>query len=154
MSFDEELHTVVAQPVSSHRERSTCDDLARQLQYVLSNERITHLATTRNDAVVLLVQCSGVTLRRALIAHRRELPRIYVGVGRRARRLGQVVDSHHDARLGVQTLGWRRSPSGFMRYEDFDIATRLFADVGIERMTEWAREFLAPPAAAKSSTKA
>jgi sugar diacid utilization regulator len=144
VSFDEELHTVVAQPVSSHRERFTCDDLARRLQSVLSSERITHLATTRNDAVVLLVQCSGATLRRALIAHRRELPRVYVGVGRRARRLGQVVDSHHDARLGVQTLGRRRRPSGFMRYEDFDIATRLFADVGIERMTEWAREFLAP----------
>jgi len=29
-------------------------------------------------------------------------------------------------------------------YEDFDVATRLFAEVGLQGMTDWADEFLAP----------
>ena len=31
-----------------------------------------------------------------------------------------------------------------MAYEDFDFATRLFADVGLDRMVEWAEDFLRP----------
>jgi sugar diacid utilization regulator len=31
-----------------------------------------------------------------------------------------------------------------MTYEDFDFATRLFADVGLDRMVEWANDFLSP----------
>ncbi|MEU9329938.1 helix-turn-helix domain-containing protein [Streptomyces canus] len=31
-----------------------------------------------------------------------------------------------------------------MAYEDFDFATRLFADVGLERMVAWAEDFLKP----------
>jgi sugar diacid utilization regulator len=144
LSFDEELRTFVCRSPSGRQDRATRDDLARRLPPVLAADGITHLLTVRSDTVIVLAQCSDATLRRTLVARGRSLPRMYVGVGRRVRRLGNIADSHRDALLGVQSLARRRGTSGFVRYEDFDVATRLFADVGVDRVTEWAREFLAP----------
>ena len=67
-----------------------------------------------------------------------------MGIGRRVQHVSDVAASYHDAQLAIHTL--KRAPSGprVMTYEDFDFATRLFSDIGIDRMTSWARDFLAP----------
>jgi sugar diacid utilization regulator len=46
--------------------------------------------------------------------------------------------------LAVRTLRRVAPEQWVMAYEDFDFATRLFSDVGLDRMVAWAEEFLAP----------
>jgi sugar diacid utilization regulator len=68
----------------------------------------------------------------------------HVGIGRPAQAVGEIADSYHDAQLAVRSLRRTARGSSVMAYEDFDFATRLFSEVGTDRMIAWAREFLAP----------
>jgi sugar diacid utilization regulator len=72
------------------------------------------------------------------------LPALHVGIGRSLTAVDGVVDSYHDAQLAVRTLRQSAERRKVMSYEDFDFATRLFADVGLERMVAWAEDFLRP----------
>ncbi|MFF3380600.1 hypothetical protein ACFYXF_47600 [Streptomyces sp. NPDC002680] len=74
----------------------------------------------------------------------RELPALQTGIGRPVTAVDGIVDSYNDAHLAVRTLRRVAQDQRLMAYEDFDFATRLFADVGPERMMAWAEDFLNP----------
>jgi hypothetical protein len=147
LGFTEELRAVVARPVRSAmgvRGRASARDLAAGLTRALEAWDIRHLISSRDRFVVLLVQASPATLRRVTVASEESIPAAHIGVGRPVRAVGEVTDSYHDAQLAVQSLGRSGRGPSLMTYEDFDFATRLFSDVGMDRMIEWARDFLAP----------
>jgi DNA-binding PucR family transcriptional regulator len=98
----------------------------------------------RDKFAILLAQGSPASLRRAAVSAGGTTPNVLVGVGRRAGSVADVSTSFDDAQLAIQTLRRSGRRAGFMSYEDFDFATRLFSDVGSARMTRWAHEFLRP----------
>lgn len=147
LSFEDELRAVVVRPVrmpSSNLRRTHLDNLYDALSRALAGAGVANVISERSDCLTLLAQCSVNTLQRALVSSADILPDIHVGIGRPVGTVGEVVDSANDAHLAVRTL--RRSGTSFrvMSYEDFDFATRLFADVGLERMVGWAEDFLRP----------
>ena len=111
---------------------------------LLTRGSVSHLATSRDTSIVALVQASPDTLRRILASWSPTAPPVHVGIGRRVTSVGAVADSYHDALLAIQAQRHRPSDSWLVAYEDFNFATRLFAEVGLERMAGWADEFLAP----------
>ena len=147
LGFADELRAVVVRPVRSvpsGRGRAPARDLADGLLRALESWGVSHLMSPRDKFVVLLVQASPATLRRLIVASADSIPPVHVGVGRPVRAIGEVNDSYHDAQLGVQSLSRAGGGANLMTYEDFDFATRLFSDVGTDRMIEWGRDFLAP----------
>jgi PucR C-terminal helix-turn-helix domain/GGDEF-like domain len=147
LSFEDELRTIVFRPVRSSvagRPLPAIDDIGELLGKALESHSHAYLMTVKNKAVILTAQCSVQTFRRLVIAEGAGLPSAHIGVGRSVRALGDIADSYQDAQLAVRTL--RRSARGpkVMAYEDFDYATRLFADVGFDKMIAWAQEFLKP----------
>jgi len=147
LGFADELRSVVVRPVRSAptgRGRAPAKDLADGLLRALEAWGISHLMSVRDKFVVLLVQASPATLRRLIVASADSIPPVHVGVGRPVRAVGEVTDSYHDAQLGVQSLSRSARAPSLMTYEEFDFATRLFSDVGTDRMIEWGRDFLAP----------
>jgi sugar diacid utilization regulator len=147
LTFTEELRAVVVRPARSAltgRRRAPAKELADGLTRALEASGIGHLISARDKFVVMLIQASSATLRRVIVAAQDSIPPAHVGVGRPVQAVGEVTDSYHDAQLAVQSL--RRAGPGpsLMTYEDFDFATRLFADVGTDRMIAWAHDFLAP----------
>ena len=147
LGFADDLRTVVARPISSgpaSRRRTSTKDLADGFDRVLEAWDVPHLVSARDRFVVILMQGSPKTLRRIIVASQDSLPPLHVGLGRPVRAVADVKDSYHDAHLAVRSLGRTARAAGVMTYEDFDFATRLFSDVGTDRMVAWAREFLAP----------
>lgn len=147
ITFDGELRVAVAAFIRSPREdqrRQASDSLTDTLGQVLSAAGHPSLITARENGVTLLVQCGVAALQRLLQAHEAELPSLHIGIGRAVTAVGEVVDSHNDAQLAVRTLRRVAQEQRLMAYEDFDFATRLFADVGLERMVAWAEDFLRP----------
>lgn len=147
LGFAEELRAVVARPARSSqsgRGRAPIKDLATGLMRALETWDISHLITARDKYVVVLVQASPATIRRVLVASQGSLMPAHVGVGRPVQAVGEIADSYHDAQLAVRSLSRTARGSSVMTYEDFDFATRLFSEVGTERMIAWAGEFLAP----------
>jgi sugar diacid utilization regulator len=147
LSFEDELRTIVFHPIRSSvasRSLPAVDDISESLGKALEAHSLPYLMTVRNKAVVLTAQCSVQMFRRLVIAEGAGLPGAHIGVGRSVRALGDILDSYQDAQLAVRTL--RRNSRGpkVMAYEDFDYATRLFADVGFDKMIAWAQEFLKP----------
>jgi len=102
------------------------------------------MLTTRDNGVTMLVQCSVGALQRLLTTRQDDLPSLVVGIGRPLTSVDGVVDSYHDAQLAVRTLRHVAQHQRLMAYEDFDFATRLFADVGLDKMVAWAEDFLRP----------
>lgn len=148
MRFDDELRVVVVRPLRQAsglgQPAPSPSELATRASEAFTRNGIACLASSRDKSGVLLVRCSAATASRLLMT-RGTLPTpLLVGIGRAPRSVGEVSDSFHDAQLAVQALRSRRSGTGIMTFEDFDFATRLFADVGLERMTAWALAFLAP----------
>ena len=147
LSFSEELRIVVAQPLRtslSARGRPALRDLFDRIGAAVESAGISALVSVHERYVLLLVQCPPSAVKRILVASDEALRRVTVGIGRRVRHVSDVATSYHDAQLAIHTL--KRAPSGprVMTYEDFDFATRLFSDIGIDRMTRWASDFLAP----------
>ncbi|MFJ5695544.1 PucR family transcriptional regulator [Arthrobacter sp. NPDC093125] len=147
LSFTEELRTIVFRPIRSSvasRSLPDMDDLSELLGKALESQSIAYLMTAKDKSVTITAQCSVQTFRRIVVAEGSKLPGAHIGVGRSIHGLGDILDSYQDAQLGVRTL--HRSSRGpkMMAYEDFDYATRLFADVGFDKMIMWAQEFLKP----------
>lgn len=147
LSFEDELRTIVFQPIRSSvtsRSLRAIEDIGESLGKALEAHSVPYLMTVKNKAVTFTAQCSVQALRRIVIAAGSGLPNAHIGVGRSVRALGDILDSYQDAQLAVRTL--RRNSRGpkVMSYEDFDYATRLFADVGFDKMIAWAQEFLKP----------
>jgi sugar diacid utilization regulator len=147
LSFDDELRAIVVRPAWSTltgRKRARAKDVAVGLARALDAQGITFLMSVRESFVVLLVQASPGSMRRLIVASGDMIGQAHVGVGRPVGGVGDVMDSYHDAQLAVQSLRRAAGAPGVMSYEDFDFVTRLFSDVGTDRMTAWAREFLGP----------
>jgi hypothetical protein len=144
LSFAEELRVVVCQPVSTPGGVNASALLEERLPRVRTREGVPHLVSTRERYATLMVQCTPATLRRLLVAEGSALPEVRVGVGRRVSEIADIANSFHDAQLAVRSLSRSRSDRGFMNYDEFDFATRLFSDVGLDSMLAWAEEFLAP----------
>ncbi|MBT2514707.1 CdaR family transcriptional regulator [Arthrobacter sp. ISL-30] len=147
LSFADELRTIVFRPIRSSvasRSLPGTDDLSEMLGKALESQSIAYLMTTRDKTVTITAQCSVQTFRRIVIAEGSKLPGAHIGIGRSVHALGDILDSYQDAQLAVRTL--RRAARGpkIMAYEDFNYATRLFADVGFDKMITWAQEFLKP----------
>lgn len=147
MSFDEELRVSVFRPLrapAEEKRHAFFDSLHGALTRVLTTTGVPHLISVRADAVVVLSQCSVGAMQRMLVANAEFLPSVHVGIGRTVAAVGDVADSSTDAHLAVRTLRRLASTQRVMSYEDFDFATRLFADVGLERMVSWADVFFKP----------
>jgi sugar diacid utilization regulator len=143
--FDDELRVLIAKPVQrtpSRPDRETAAQVGVAIAQVLRAAGVAEFLTVRAEAVVLLVQCSPAAARRLLVADQ-AAHELQVGAGRRVGAVGDVVDSYNDALLAVRSLE-HPDRSGFVAFEDFDFATRLFSAVGLDRMVEWAREFFRP----------
>ncbi len=147
VTFDAEVRVVVAafgrSPRSDQRQQA-CDALLDSLSQMLSENGRPSLLTTRGNGVTMLVQCSATALQRLFADRRDDLPSLQVGIGRALVAVDEVVDSYNDAQLAVRTLRHVAHDQRLMAYEDFDFATRLFADVGLDRMVAWAEDFLRP----------
>ena len=146
LSFSEELRIVVAQPLRtslSARGRPALRDLFDRIGAAVESAGISALVSVHERYVLLLVQCPPSAVKRIMVADE-SLRSVTVGIGRRVRHVSDIAASYHDAQLAIHTL--KGAPSGprVMTYEDFDFATRLFSDIGIDRMTSWARDFLEP----------
>jgi sugar diacid utilization regulator len=147
LDFTEELRAVVVRPVRSAlsaRGRAPAKDLTVGLTRALEAGDIRYLISSRDKFVVMLVQASPASLRRVIVAAENSIPPAHIGVGRPVRSVDEVTDSYNDAQLAVQSLSRSGRAPSLMTYEEFDFATRLFSDVGMDRMIEWARDFLAP----------
>lgn len=146
ISFEADLRAVLIRPHNprTSQRQNTNGVHEGLLRKVLQAAGIPCLLTTRDDGVVALVQCSGPTLRRLIAAEGGRLATALVGIGRPITAIGQVADSYRDALLAVRTLTTEQRDVRIKAYEEFDYATRLFADVGLDRMGAWAGDFLAP----------
>ncbi|WP_411374909.1 PucR family transcriptional regulator [Arthrobacter sp. MPF02] len=147
LSFKDELRTIVFRPIRSSlpsRSLPLIDDISEMLGKALEAQSIAHLMTARDKTVTIAAQCSVQAFRRLVVAAGNKLPGAHIGIGRSAHALGEILDSYQDAQLAVRTL--RRNSRGpkIMAYEDFSYATRLFADVGFDKMISWAQDFLKP----------
>lgn len=91
----------------------------------------------------VLAQCAPEILESALTRVLRLETGLLIGVGRPIRRIGEARVSWHDATLAAEAA--RRTKSRrIMRYDDFDLSTRLLADVDRTEMSYWVQEILAP----------
>gem|GEM_PF-1594486 len=146
LAFSEELRVAVVQGARRappSQPRASVHELADGLSQALRAHDIVHLDTVHDGTVVLLLQCSTATFRRTLVAEKPRFPAVLVGVGRQVGGVAEIADSHNDALLALRSL--RHAGRGrFRTFEDFDLATRLFADVGIDKMVLWAQDFLGP----------
>lgn len=145
--FDEELRVVVIRPTRASTRSGQSRpalDVASNITEAFARSGIPCLISSRDSDTVLLVQCSGETARRALADLSDQGSGLVAGIGRIPRSVGEVADSYNDALLGMQAVKRRGTTDHILSFEDFDFATRLFADVGLDRMAGWAREFLAP----------
>ncbi|MDX3640509.1 PucR family transcriptional regulator [Streptomyces sp. MB09-02B] len=147
ITFDSEARVGVASfarsPRSEQRQQAA-DTLANTMSRLLAEAGHPALITARGDGVTFLVQCGVTALQRLLAADHNDLSSLQIGIGRPVSAVGFVVDSYHDAQLAVRTLRRVAQEQQLMAYEDFDFATRLFADVGLDRMVAWAKDFLRP----------
>lgn len=103
-----------------------------------------HLLVLEHDGgATVLVQSDANSLDLALAKLMRAVPALLVGIGRPLRRIGEARVSWHDATLAAQTAQ-RTTGNPIMRYDDFDLGTRLLADVDRTDMSYWVEELLAP----------
>lgn len=127
----------------SERGLPDLDGMAEELAQSLRNAAIPHLMSRRERQLVMAVQCSAATLNRLVVASP-SIPKAHVGVGRSVTTVGEIADSHSDASLALRTLHRAGHGARLLAYEDFDFAMRLFSEVGVDRMTQWAKSFLQP----------
>lgn len=143
--FDDELRVAVAAPVgrADQPDRTTVAEIEAAAAVVLDEAGVVAFTLARADHVAVLVQCSPETVQRLLLADAR-LASTEVGIGRRVETVADVRHSYHDAQLGRRALRLLEPSAPAFCYEEFDVATRLLADVGVDRMVVWAHEFLHP----------
>ena len=146
MRLEDELRMLVVRPVRTQpadRRRTALADLGVSLSRIFRSAGVSEFTTVRDDHVAVLVQCSAATARRVLVTQDAS-SELQVGAGRRVTTTGDIADSYNDAHLAVRSLQRHPSHNGFVRFEDFDFATRLFSNVGLDKMVAWAHEFFRP----------
>lgn len=146
LSFDEELRVVVFQARRGKPGARGPDaaDLSVRVDRSLKGAGISRLMSVRDQTIIVMAQCTPATLNRVLVADGLDLSNVLTGVGRAVTTLGGIADSYQDAHLAIRTLGRRGPGPSSMAFEDLDFATRLFAEVGVERVAAWARQFVGP----------
>jgi DNA-binding PucR family transcriptional regulator len=141
VSFDEEMRAVALRPLRSARKAlaaEVLETLAAAANSALNAAALANLFTLREQAVVLVIQGDAAQINSALAG----LGNIHIGIGRPVVVVADVADSYHDAQLAVRTLRRTASGAATMTYEDFDFATALFSDVGLDKMAERAQQYL------------
>ncbi|MGO1543218.1 MAG: PucR family transcriptional regulator [Gulosibacter sp.] len=146
-TYDSPLRVVVAAPTRSAPQasrRSLLEESYGLFTQLLDEAEVLSLSTRREDGAVYLVQASEATLTRVIRSHRDKLSERLFGLGRNINNVTETFDSYADAWLGIRTLRSRSNPTSHISFEQFDFATRLFANVGIDVMSDWSREYLGP----------
>jgi DNA-binding PucR family transcriptional regulator len=128
---------------SKAKQTETLDRLAAATTAPLAAAGIPHLFTLRDNAVVLLVQAETAEIGN-LLSDQPGMTGVHRGIGRLITVVADVADSYHDAQLAIRTLRRTASRQTTMTYEDFDFATALFSDVGLDQMARRAEAYLAP----------
>jgi sugar diacid utilization regulator len=145
-SFRQEVRTFLVrlpQGVSRTEGADAADRFHVALRTLLTATDAPHLLSQREGGLVGVVQAPIASLRRWL-AEVGQHDQV-VGIGRDCDSLGETVDSYHDAQLALRALARSGSATvDAMAYEDFDFATRLFSNIGLEKMTDWADDLLRP----------
>ncbi|WP_190813042.1 PucR family transcriptional regulator [Saccharopolyspora pogona] len=147
ISFTDESRVIIVSLLRGQQRShgvATVEAMYNRLDLELTALGTPHLLALRDGAIVGLVQASGPTIQRIFNKINSSLRGFLLGIGRRTSSIGEAVDSYHDAHLAVRTLRAPGRTGTSMSYEDFDFATRLFSDVGVERMSKWAAEMLQP----------
>lgn len=147
LSFGQEVRSIAVELVPgapSARDGAVLDTMYHLLQRTLATNDVPHLLALRENAVVGLVQSSVPAMQRAFVQITSPSREFLLGIGRDIADVGHVVDSYHDAQLAVRVLRREGATTSSMAYEEFDFATRLFSDVGLDKMAEWAHELLRP----------
>jgi sugar diacid utilization regulator len=146
ITFGSPLRVVAVQPMrsaSKAKQTETLDRLAAATTAPLAAAGIPHLFTLRDNAVVLLAQADTAEIGN-LLSDQPGVTGVHQGIGRLITVVADVADSYHDAQLAVRTLRRTASQQTTMTYEDFDFATALFSDVGLDQMARRAEAYLAP----------
>jgi sugar diacid utilization regulator len=147
IDFSHEVRLVLVSfataPRSGQRQQAG-EQVMERLGQMLATAGHPALLTARAEGVAVLAQCSVTAVQRLLAGGHKELPPLLIGIGRPLSSVDAVVDSYHDAQLAIRTLRQVAPQQWLMAYEDFDFATRLFSDVGLDRMVAWAEDFLRP----------
>jgi sugar diacid utilization regulator len=142
IDFSEDVRVLEVQRAKSLHQNRGRDSGLRD--HVLSSfERAAVLVLEHDDGATVLVQCAAEALEAALVRILRLETGLLIGVGRPIRRIGEARVSWHDATLAADAA--RRSKERrVMRYDDFDLGTRLLADVDRTEMSYWVQEILLP----------
>lgn len=101
------------------------------------------LVLEREDGATVLAQCASTDFDSGIDRLLRSVPGLLIGIGRPMKRIGETRVSWHDATLAAQTARRTRGRS-VVRYDDFDLGTRLLADVDRTDMSYWVDELLGP----------
>lgn len=142
LSFDDELRAVALRPLRStkgSRGSEVLDTLAATITTALGTAALANLHTIREQSVVTVIQGDIGQINRGLAG----IGNLHIGIGRPITVVADVSDSYHDAQLAVRTLRRTSSAAATMAYEDFDFATALFSDVGLDEMARRASDYLA-----------
>lgn len=146
LDLTDEVRVAAIRPAGSthaRRSESLLEVLVEGLRVALGNHPIRHLISVRDGDVVVAFQATTATFKRVVTASNR-LSECRIGVGRKVHQVADFGQSLNDAELALQTLRPNRRGVNLLAYEDFDVAMRLFADIGVDQLGVWARRFLAP----------
>jgi hypothetical protein len=147
ISLEQEARVIaleLARRTRTQRDATALDALYLRIDRALAAAGIPNLLSLREDAVIGLVQAPAPAIGRAFVKGGSDRSNFLLGIGRYATDVGHVVDSYHDAQLAVRILRRDGASRTSLSYEDFDFATRLFSNVGLDKMGEWADELLRP----------
>lgn len=119
-------------------------ELQRSAERALNGAEIPFLSTVRGDVTVLLAQAEPDTISRTVRLHRDDHIPYLAGIGREVESIADVADSFADALIAIRAMRAGRHRENTMCYEQFDFATRVFASIGLDRMSAYSRDFLEP----------
>lgn len=146
ISFEQDARAIVLEPtrrISPERDTAALDALYFHAERLFAVEGIANLLVLRENAVIGLVQASAPAIKRTFVKASAS-SQVLLGIGRDVTDVGVVVDSYHDAQLAVRVLRRDGATRASLCYEDFDFATRLFSNIGLDKMGSWATELLRP----------
>jgi len=144
--FKASLRVVVASTGSQPRpaSRASLRQLQEPLKLALEEADTAYLITSRDSTAIYLVQANAETITRLLRINQDSMRPLIFGIGREINGIGDISSSYADALIAIRTIRAGRHDEPRMAFEQFDFATRVFASVGLERMVEASRAFLAP----------
>jgi sugar diacid utilization regulator len=144
IDFDRPLRVVIESDASVEVVKVTSAKNERGFAGILVTLNTSFIRTGRDSLSIYLVQTDADSLLRTLRANRNLLSHLRFSIGREVSRVSDIAESFADGLLGQKTLEAKRTRENVVSFEDFDFATRLFADVGLAKLARSSREFLAP----------